>query len=298
MKLRILAAALAAAVLLSGCANEIGETVVSRETEPTEIYDLPPEQPAYPVSVGGETFDSAPASVASLSPSLTEILCELGASDRLSAVGDYCDWPSETEALPKLGSPAKPDLEAIKAAAPELLITQSPLASTEELTLEQAGIKVLTLDAPSTYAELCEDYIQLAEILFGAVDGQNIAFSALSGLDSAMNAALGLGASKSFVIVEAESGDGLMLSPGGTLCSDMLSVFGENLFGGEKGYYASPEVLYILAPDIIFMADGVDRDEVREHFPTAEIIKIDFERFERPSGRLAEVINGCAAALG
>lgn len=289
---RILALILSAAVLFCACGTEIAPPLVSS----TVVTDAPPVREPYPISVGNETFEEAPVSVASLSPALTEMLYDIGVGDRLLGVSDYCDYPSDTENLAKIGSPAKPDIEAAIALAPELLITQSPLAETDILRLKNAGIRVLNFEEPTGFAGLCEIYIQLSMIFYGSTDSQAVASGVLEPMDSAMSEAEQRGIDVSFVIVEAAADGGLMLSHRDTLSSDMLSVFGENIWGGED-YYASAEDMVDLAPDVIFFADGVDRDDIREHFPRAELIKIDFERFERPTVRLGELIKECAEEL-
>ena len=293
---RLLAVIFAAALLLSGCGHGIAPPdVVSMAPE----ADIPPERSAYPVSFDSESFDAPPASVASLSPALTEIIFDLGFQDKLVAVSEYRSYPDAAVSLPKIGSPAKPDIEAIASAAPELLLTQSPIAATDELTLKNAGIRVLRLDYPDTYAELCDIYIKPSAVFYGAVESDGIARAALSGLDSAMTAAQQSGASAgSFVIVEEYAEGGLMLSTGRTLCSDMLSVFGKNMRETEADFYTDDGELFELAPDTVFYSDKMNEDDIEKVFPHSRLIAVDIERFERPTARLAAVISECAEKLG
>lgn len=293
-KYGIIAVLICSALVFSACGREIDRRPIVSETLKT---DAPPERRPYPISVDGETFEQAPQSVVSLSPALTEILFDIGAGEKLSAVGDYCDYPAEAEGLIKAGSPASPNAAAIAELSPELLITQSPIASTDELLIKQAGVRVMTFSVPKTYAELCELYINLSAIFFGETDSVSVAYNALSGLDSALQSAQALEIGKSFVVVEAEAEGGLMLSPTDALCSDMLSVFGQNLWQKSGEYFADSDELFVLAPDIVFYAEGVDEDEVEDVFPHSKLIEIDFERFERPTARLGAVISECAEKL-
>ena len=41
--------------------------------------------------------------IISLSPSVTEILHGIDAFDRLVAVSNYCEYPPETQAMPRVG---------------------------------------------------------------------------------------------------------------------------------------------------------------------------------------------------
>lgn len=292
---KIIALIICAALLLSACGREIEPPQVV--SEPV-VTDAPPVKPAYPVSVGNETFEASPAGVASLSPALTEILFDLGVGDRLIAVSDYCDYPSAVTGMPKTGSPANPDISAIAAFKPELLLTMSPIASADTISLKQEhGVRVLEISRPKSYAELCDVYLNLAMIFYGAVDYSEIAWNALDVLDSQMSAASDLGILRSFVIVEAKSPEGLMLSHGDTLASDMLSVFGHNLWEDSDRFTATDDELFVLAPDIVFYAQGLRESDIEKVFPYSQLIEIDFERFERPTVRLAETIAYCADRL-
>lgn len=292
-KLKIIFLLLAATLLFTACADEIPEAIVSKAPV---VTDAPPVQEPYPISFDNETFEAAPATVASLSPSITEILYDLGVQDRLVGVSGYCDFPPAAENIQKIGSPARPDIDALTSLAPELLITCSPIAATDVLMLRQAGIRVLELSAPASFAELYDIYIKLSLIFNGMTDGPETAHEAISPLDEALMSAVSLGVSKSYVVVEAEAGDGLMLSPRDTLSSDMLSVFGENIWEGPSFTVTDDELFYI-DPDVVFYAAGLSEEAIRKTFPYAQLIEIDFVRFERPSLRLLEVISQCAEEL-
>ena len=292
-KLRFILLLIAAALLFTGCVDEIPEPIVSKAPV---VTDAPPVQEPYPISFDNEIFEAAPQTVASLSPSITEILFDIGAQDRLVGVSDYCDYPQSAADMQKIGSPARPDIDALIALKPELLITCSPVAATDKLILKQAGIRVLELSSPQNYGQLYELYIKLSLIFGGTVDGPSNAQTAIAPLDELMVSALGLGITKTYVIVEAETDGGLMLSPKDTLSSDLLSVFGENIWQGES-YTVTDDELFVIDPEIVFYADGLDGEVVKKAFPYAKLIEVDFTRFERPSLRLMDVIRKCVAEL-
>lgn len=64
----------------------------------------------------------APQRIVSLLPSLTETVCDLGACDRLVATDRWSNWPASVQALPKLGGLDDPQLEAIVALQPDLVL--------------------------------------------------------------------------------------------------------------------------------------------------------------------------------
>jgi ABC-type Fe3+-hydroxamate transport system substrate-binding protein len=78
-----------------------------------------------PVDATGATVATpeAPRRIVSLIPSTTETLCALGLADALVGVTDYCREPRDVVArLTRIGGEKDPDLERIRALAPDLVI--------------------------------------------------------------------------------------------------------------------------------------------------------------------------------
>ncbi|MDR0944029.1 MAG: helical backbone metal receptor [Ruminococcus sp.] len=117
------------------------------------------------VTVYGESFEAVPKSVVCLSPALVEMIYEEKAEAYLVGVGQYCDYP-ETAMIdhPVCGSAANPDFEAIKALSPELLLTQSPIATKDLTALHAAGVRVLVIPAVKTVSDIQTLYDSLAEL--------------------------------------------------------------------------------------------------------------------------------------
>lgn len=60
--------------------------------------------------------------IVSLSPHATELLFAAGAGDRVVAVSEYSDWPPAARGLPRVGSGAGLNVEAIVAQQPDLVV--------------------------------------------------------------------------------------------------------------------------------------------------------------------------------
>ena len=90
-------------------------------------------------------FARPPQRIVSLLPSVTESLCALGACARLVGVDNFSNHPAELAALPHLGTPAAPQLEALVRLRPDVVLMSHapPLMA----RLAQFGIPVLVLDA-------------------------------------------------------------------------------------------------------------------------------------------------------
>jgi iron complex transport system substrate-binding protein len=84
-----------------------------------------------------------PARIVSTFPSITETVYALGAGDRLAGVSDYCRYPEEALALPKVGSYLKPDLEKIALLRPDLVLIRD--TATFATGLNALGIRYVRI---------------------------------------------------------------------------------------------------------------------------------------------------------
>jgi iron complex transport system substrate-binding protein len=72
---------------------------------------------------GNEIVLQKPAArIVSLSPHLTELLYDVGAGSRLVGAVEFSDFPAEARALPRIGSDAGINLEAVLALRPDLIV--------------------------------------------------------------------------------------------------------------------------------------------------------------------------------
>ena len=87
-----------------------------------------------------------PGRIVSLAPNLTEILFALGLDEKIAAVSNDSDYPPEAAKKKKVGTFWQPNIEAVIAAKPDLVITlwfEQQKAVAE--TLNRLGYRVLTL---------------------------------------------------------------------------------------------------------------------------------------------------------
>jgi iron complex transport system substrate-binding protein len=66
-----------------------------------------------------------PQRIVSTAPSITELLYALGLGDRVAGVTRFCRYPPEAQKKPKIGDYVNPNLEAIAALKPDLVIIQT-----------------------------------------------------------------------------------------------------------------------------------------------------------------------------
>jgi iron complex transport system substrate-binding protein len=87
---------------------------------------------------------AAPRRVVSLVPSVTESLFELGAGAQVVGITDYCIHPAEKLVdLRRVGGPQNPDVDLIRALAPDLIIANREENRREDVeALQAAGLNV------------------------------------------------------------------------------------------------------------------------------------------------------------
>jgi iron complex transport system substrate-binding protein len=107
-------------------------------------------------------WDTPPQRIVTLLPSLTETVCELGQCHRLVGVDRYSNWPLSVVALPKVGGGIDPNVEAIVALRPDVVLLAQSSRVVERL--ESLGLKVLALE-PKSHADVQRVMGKVAQLL-------------------------------------------------------------------------------------------------------------------------------------
>jgi iron complex transport system substrate-binding protein len=108
------------------------------------------------------TLAQPPQRIVSLLPSLTESVCALGACARLVGVDRYSNYPASVQALPKVGGGLDPNIEAIVALRPDLVLLATSSRAAQRL--ESLGLKVVALE-PKSYAGVRRVLDKLGQVL-------------------------------------------------------------------------------------------------------------------------------------
>ncbi|MBQ8787223.1 MAG: ABC transporter substrate-binding protein [Oscillospiraceae bacterium] len=281
-------AAALAAVMLCGC-TEVAEESPVQITEATAPIESP-----YPVKVGSFVFEKSPETVGTLSPAVTEIICELGFGDKIVGRSSYCDYPETVKTKNELGSAANPDADAIIEVAPELLITMSPIAKKDITAIEAAGTRVWIIVPPKSVEELYGCYNDIAAVFGGSIDCEAAAEQAVEALKTALSKAEG--AMESFVYVMSPD---LAVASDASFAGNFLSYFGENSAGDTETLSLTVEELLELDPDWLILPDYISKYELPEE--TAELSAVKngkiiylsedvMARIERPTSRLENAV--------
>jgi len=104
-----------------------------------------------------------PRRIIAVAPSTAEIVCMLGAVDRLVAVSRYCKYPPELADLPRIGGPRDLDLESIVALEPDLLMLRGRNDTLEKLCRDN-GIRTYC-DPTETLSDIERTVRQIGDLL-------------------------------------------------------------------------------------------------------------------------------------
>lgn len=108
------------------------------------------------------TFERAPVRIVSLLPSLTETVCELGHCQRLVGVDRYSTFPVSLKLLPQLGGGLDPNIEAIVALRPDVVLMATSSRSADRL--RSLGLKVVALE-PKSHADVQRVLLKIGQLL-------------------------------------------------------------------------------------------------------------------------------------
>lgn len=217
---------------------------------------------AYPRTVTDDagrvvSLPGAPARIVSLAPSGTEIVCALGACDRLVGVTDVDDYPVEVASVPKVVIATQVDVEKVVATDPQLV-----LAAGNELTpttvidqLARLGYPVLVL-----YPESLDELYADIELVASAIDAATTAGQLLADLRARERAVVEAvaGAERPRTFYEVGVFQGTIYTAGANsfLASLITIAGGEPITGDALSTAIQLEALVAADPQLILLGDA------------------------------------------
>ena len=194
----------------------------------------------------------APKRIVSLLPSLTETVCALGRCQDLVGVDRYSNFPQAVRKLPQLGGGLDPQIEAIFALKPDLVLAASSSPGTERLAA--LGLTVLQLE-PKDQADAVRVIRTLAQALFVADPEPVIRQIDLEFAQAQALMPLGARGKK----VYFEVGSAPYAAGASSFIGQTLSHLGlVNIVGPELGPFPkiNPELVVRAQPDVVVVADS------------------------------------------
>jgi iron complex transport system substrate-binding protein len=193
-----------------------------------------------------------PKRIVSLLPSLTESVCALGQCAKLVGVDRYSNYPASVRALAPVGGGLDPNIEAIVALKPDLVLMAASTPGFERL--RALGLRVVALE-PKDYANALRVLGTLGQIL-----GVDTASALLQSMESDMRAALAqvpANARGKRVYFEVSPGP-YAASPSSFLGQTLERMGLQNIVEGNLGPFpkVNPEFVVRAQPDVILIGDS------------------------------------------
>ncbi|RAL22490.1 hypothetical protein DL240_10745 [Lujinxingia litoralis] len=237
-------------------------------------------------SVHSAQLPSTPERVVSMAPSTTEVLFALGLGEQVVGVTRYCDYPAEATGRSKIGGMLDPDLEAILALKPDLVVgVQAGADHHIADQLDQAGISYAfvrgdDLEAAMRSFEILGGWMGQAERgerLRARVEGE------LQAVSERLRAARGERPMRALMVYDREP---LVVAGPGSFGAELLELSGlTNAVGDQATAYPVLDVEAVLeaAPEAVI--------DVSLNVPTEQVLAY-WERFESlPAVRQERVVH-------
>ena len=198
------------------------------------------------------SFSQPPQRIVSLLPSLAETVCELGHCGRLVGVDRYTDYPASLQKLPQVGGGLDPNIEAIVALKPDVVLMAKSSRAAERL--EALGIQVMALE-PKTYADVQRVMLKLGQLL-EVPDAQRVWRAIDAGVSAA---AQSLPEQVRGTRVYFEVNQGPYAASEASFIGETLIRLGvKNIVPGKLGPFPklNPEYIVRANPDLIMVGQG------------------------------------------
>ena len=221
-----------------------------------------PSAAAYPLTLTDDagrqvTLAAEPERIVSLAPSNTEIVCALGACDRLVGVTDFDDYPAEVADIPDVVIFAVVDIELVLDADPDLI-----LAAGNELTpsgviteLTDLGYPVLVL-----YPESLDEVLDNIELVGEAINARDQAGALTAEMEDRIQAVTDAvaGAARPRTFYEVSVFEGTIYTAGrdSFLASLIDLAGGEPISGDPLTFSIALEDLLAADPELILLGDA------------------------------------------
>ena len=240
------------------------------------------------------SFAQAPQRVVSLLPSLAETVCALGQCARLVGVDRYSDYPVSLKTLPQVGGGLDPNIEAIVALRPDLVLMAASSRAGDRL--RSLGLKVVSLE-PKTHADVQRVMLKLGEVL-GVPDAAKV----WRAIDAAVSAAAqSVPASARATRVYFEVNQGPYAAGESSFIGETLTRLGvKNIVPAKLGPFPklNPEFVVRANPDLIMVGDrNVNGMTQRPGWPSIRAVRenrvctfssAQADALVRPGPRMAE----------
>jgi ABC-type Fe3+-hydroxamate transport system substrate-binding protein len=243
--------------------------------------------------------------VVSLIPASTELLFAIGAGPSVVGRTEWCDYPAEAAAVPDLGAGINPNVEAVIAARPDLVVLYNSAQHAGIATrLRDLGIPAIRINT-----DALADVPRIASLLGRLTGRQRGADSMSAVFDTALASATreSRPARRPSVLLLVWEQPPMTIGRGSFLSELVERAGGENLFADVTTSSApvSIEAISTRDPDLILTtADGPVSFASRPEWQVVRAVRerrflaVAGSEYDRPGPRSPRAIRALSARLG
>ncbi len=228
-------------------------------SETTNVSDTNVTEVTYPVTVtaanGDVTLAAKPEKIVSLSPTATEMLYAIGAGDQVAAIDDMSNYPVESASKASKLSGFEPNVEAIAAYEPDLVVISNDIASIAQ-QLTSLNIPVWLGSAAATLDDTYTQVEQLGTLTGNTAGAQTLVAQMKSDIETALSGVEKL----ADVPVFWELDDTYFSITSNTFVGALLTQFGfksiaDGVEAGNDYPQLNAESIIAANPKVVFLAD-------------------------------------------
>lgn len=203
---------------------------------------------------GGQPSPAPPKRIVSTAPSITETLFALGVGDRVVGVTTFCRYPPETARIPKIGNYLRPDVEAILALRPDLVIAEKTMVR-QAISLPDLKLRLLEVDDTDIRGVL-ESIRAIGEATGATPAAELLCRRIQTELEDIGRRTSSLRRRKVMFVVGRTPGriEDLIVTGQGSYLDELIRIAGgENVFGDARAAYAKVSLEEVLtrSPEVI-----------------------------------------------
>ena len=245
----------AATLLLAAC----GSDSAASNDAPTTTAAPAATTPATAPVVEAPTTSTVPplSRIVSLSPTATEMLFAIGAGDQVLAVDDQSNFPPEALQKPHDLSGFEPNVEAIAALKPDLVVIADDFTGLTK-QLEGLGLTVWSGPAATSFDNVYDQIEQLGAITGHVADAAEVVLKMKTDIDAAVKSAPQAPQPMTYY---HELDNTYFSVTENTFIGQVYALFGLHSIADQQEVSSdypqlSAEAVISSDPDFIFLADG------------------------------------------
>lgn len=267
-----------------------------------------PRGDSAPVDDHGQSLRLAarPERIVSLAPHTTELLFAAGAGSRVIAVDPASDFPAAAAQLPRVSAWPRPDLEALRGAAPDLVLVWGAGLRAEQRE-SIARIAPVWVSEPARLEAIPQALRQLGRLV-GEPEAAGLEADHFSNRMGALRSGVAQGP-KVRVFYQAWARPLITVSNRDLIGDAIRFCGGQNVFGQEAlaARQVDPEAVRAARPQLVVLGDGSTADapggESLERWrnrwiaPAPVVVAIAPDLLQRPTPRVLDGVERLCDAI-